>query len=625
MEKNNRKEELVKLIKEAQDAYYNGENAIMSDKSFDELWDELTDIDPMNPILHKVGEDSGSVFAKAPHVLHMFSQQKCKTSEEFLDWFRKHPSNKYLVQHKLDGSSIELQYVNGKFNKAVTRGNGLIGDDVTQNFIDNPDIPKFIPGFTGGARGEVLLFHKDFKEHFTDKANCRNAANGIMKRKDNNDASKYLHIITYDIQSMDGSLVFKTETEKNSILEKYGFRVVPTLYTNDPNTIIKLRDSLGSSRFEDLEYDIDGLVIKCDLCDPEDVKRDRPDKQIAFKFSLDEAITTIRDVEWSVSGRSRTPVAICDPVRLCGTTVQRANLCNIDLIKSMNIKIGSKVVMVKRGEIIPKIERLFDNNSVSGEIPIPSICEYCGNKLTVTGTKITCDNPKCKSTVCHRIARWCEVHKIYGMGESSVEKLYDVGIKDIVDLYRNPNLEKILIDVLGENGRKIYPRIISTRKTTLQKVLQGFDMEYIGETISKLLTKGLSYDYSEFKSMLIFENVMNLEGMAEVSTTNILNSLMSNMKLLDELIPYLELDVPKLSSIGKLNGFNICVTGELYSMNRNQAKELIENNGGKFQSGVSKTTDYLVCNSPSSSSKYKAAMTYGTKIINESDLLNMIK
>ena len=397
------------------------------------------------------------------------------------------------------------------------------------------------------------------------------------------------------------------------------------MYFYNPKDIVKLRDSLGSSRFEDLEYDIDGLVIKCDLCDPEDVKRDRPDKQIAFKFSLDEAITIVRDIEWSVSGRSRTPVAICDPVRLCGTTVQRANLCNIDLIKSMNIKIGSKVVMVKRGEIIPKIERLFDNDSVSGEIPIPSICEYCGNKLTVTGTKITCDNPSCKSTVCHRIARWCEVHKIYGMGESSVEKLYDVGIKDIVDLYRNPDLEKILIDVLGENGRKIYPRIVSTRKTTLQKVLQGFDMEYVGETISKLLTKGLSYDYSEFKSMLVFENVMNLEGMAEISTTNILNSLMSNMKLLDELISYLELDVPKLSSIGKLNGFNICVTGELYSMNRNQAKELIENNGGKFQSGVSKTTDYLVCNSPSSSSKYKAAITYGTKIINENDLLNMIK
>ena len=627
MEKNNRKEELVKLIKEAQYAYYNGENAIMSDKIFDELWDELTAIDPMNPILHKVGEDSGSIFRKAPHILHMFSQQKCKEPGEFLDWVSKHKVPRYIVQHKLDGASIELQYVNGSFVKAVTRGNGVIGDDVTQNFVNNQDVPKKVvlnnKLFNGGIRGEVLLFHSDFATHFKDKANCRNAANGIMKRKDD-EAAKFLHIIVYDAQSTDGQM-FNTETKKIAFLVHNGFRVVQSMYFYNPKDIVKLRDSLGSSRFEDLEYDIDGLVIKCDLCDPEDVKRDRPDKQIAFKFSLDEAITIVRDIEWSVSGRSRTPVAICDPVRLCGTTVQRANLCNIDLIKSMNIKIGSKVVMVKRGEIIPKIERLFDNDSVSGEIPIPSICEYCGNKLTVTGTKITCDNPSCKSTVCHRIARWCEVHKIYGMGESSVEKLYDVGINDIVDLYRNPDLEKILIDVLGENGRKIYPRIVSTRKTTLQKVLQGFDMEYIGETISKLLTKGLSYDYSEFKSMLVFENVMNLEGMAEISTTNILNSLMSNMKLLDELISYLELDVPKLSSIGKLNGFNICVTGELYSMNRNQAKELIENNGGKFQSGVSKTTDYLVCNSPSSSSKYKAAITYGTKIINENDLLNMIK
>ncbi len=628
METNNRKEELVKLIKEAQDAYYNGEDAIMSDKVFDSLWDELTELDPDNPILHKVGEDSGSIFKKAPHVLHMFSQQKCKEPSEFLDWISKHKVPKYLVQHKLDGASIELQYVDGNFVKAVTRGNGIIGDDVTQNFINNQDVPKKVvlndKPFNGGVRGEVLLFHTDFVTHFKDKANCRNAANGIMKRKDD-EAAKFLHIIAYDAQSTDGYM-FDTETEKTVFLEYNGFRVVQTTYFDyNPEEIIKMRDRLGSSRFDQLEYDIDGLVIKCDKCDPEDVKRDRPDKQIAFKFSLDEAITTILDVEWSVSGRSRTPVAICQPVRLNGTTVRRANLCNLGLIRSMGAKIGSKVVMVKRGEIIPKIERVCETLPNARDIPIPTRCDFCGSELHVTDTKIVCHNPVCPSTIYHRIERWCEVHKIYGLGLANIIKLYDSGIKDIVDLYTHDNLEDLLISVLGENGRKIYPRIISSKKTNLAKVLQGFDMEYIGESTAKLLANGLSWDFNEFKTKLNIDNIIVLEGMSDISTINVLGSIIANMPILEKLVANLELEIPSASSTdSQLKGMNICITGELYSMPRSKMKELLESKGVKLQSGVSKTTDYLVCNSPSGSSKYTTAVELGINIIDEHKLIELL-
>ena len=365
---------LTALIKKYQDSYYNGESEI-SDQEFDTLWNNLASLDPNNPILHTVGMDSGSAFKKCEHIIHMFSQNKAEDHFAFRKWAKDHKENSgYIVQNKCDGSSIELQYEKGIFIKAVTRGNGYVGDDVTCNIIKAKGYPKELKdkSFSGAIRGEVLVFHDTFNKYLKDSKNCRNAANGIMKRKDSENAN-LLNIVVYDAYNK--NKVFKTEMGKIQWLIDNGFDVVDTKIINDVEDIIKYRDEISISRFTDIPYDIDGIVVKCNNVDFSDIKRDRPLKQIAFKFSLDEQPTIVRNVEWSVSGKTRTPVAICDPVYLCGTTVKRANLVNIGLINTMNLKIGSKVMMVKRGEIIPKIERVLFTPIDAINIEFPKVCE----------------------------------------------------------------------------------------------------------------------------------------------------------------------------------------------------------------------------------------------------------
>ena len=209
--------ELEKLILRYQKSYYNGEGEI-SDAEFDRLWDELKVLDPANPILHRVGQDSGN-FQKAPHVMPMGSQEKAADPEQFLEWVKKHEYSEYLVEYKLDGASLELQYNGGTLLRAVTRGDGTTGDVITENAVKMKGVLKQLSGvpsaaaFTGGIRGEVIMTHTVHKSLYSDKANCRNAANGLMKRKDG-EGSENLTLIVYDVWATEGEQPFKDEEEK---------------------------------------------------------------------------------------------------------------------------------------------------------------------------------------------------------------------------------------------------------------------------------------------------------------------------------------------------------------------------------------------------------------------------
>ncbi|MCR5612982.1 NAD-dependent DNA ligase LigA [Treponema sp.] len=655
--------ELEKLIVRYQKSYYDGEGEI-SDAEFDKLWDELKSLDPQNPVLQKVGADSGN-FEKAMHIMPMGSQEKAATPEQFLDWASKHVYPEYLVEYKLDGASLELQYEKGILVKAVTRGDGTVGDDITANakVMQGVQAALYINGksvdFTGGIRGEVIMSHDVHNKYFSDKANCRNAANGLMKRKGAS-GCEHLKLITYDALATEGLVSgtnqtvaaldkqpFNDEESKIKWLSSLGFFTSPLQICKTPEDVIDYRAHVMEIR-KDLEYDIDGLVIKERVINFEDARRNRPDHQIAFKFSLEEAISIVRDVEWSESGATYTPVAIFDTVELAGTKVQRASLANPDTLRTLGVKIGSHVVVVKRGEIIPKIERVVSEESdavkspstaiVTTPIVFPKTCSVCGTLLADIGSRLYCPNKDCKKRILHRIFKWIECIDIRDFGDALVNSLFKDGvIKSVKDIYSLTE-EKLVPYFVGEESQqkvskgekvslgaqKVYNSIQSHRNVRLSSFIAGFDIEGIGETmVDKLIEAGfnslekmLAASADDFAAVYMF---------ADVTARTLKDGLTENEKEMRSLVESGDIRIEEITE-GKLTGKSFCFTGELHSMKRQDAELLVKQNGGAAKSSVTKDLTYLVTNDKESgSSKNVKAQKLGIAIINEEEFLQLVK
>ncbi|WP_407396857.1 NAD-dependent DNA ligase LigA [Treponema sp.] len=626
--------ELEKLIVRYQDSYYNGESEI-SDAEFDKLWDELKSLDPSNPILHKVGADSGN-FAKVPHIMPMGSQEKAATPEEFKEWATKHSYGEYLIEYKLDGASLELQYNGGKLLRAVTRGDGVMGDVITDNAVKMHGVVKELSvDFTGGIRGEVIMTHQVHKELYSDKANCRNAANGLMKRKDG-EGSENLNLIVYDVWATDGEQPFKDEEGKLQFLRDNGFDVVPLEIVNTADEVIGYREKVMEKR-KNLDYDIDGLVIKERAVDHEDASRDRPERQIAFKFSLEEAVSVLREVEWGETGATYTPVAIFDPVELNGTTVKRASLVNTNLINSLELKIGSHVVVVKRGEIIPKIISVVPalSNEKLEDIKIPNRCNTCGTELVDEGTRLYCPNRNCGKKVLHQLLKWVSVVDIRDLGETLVTELFNSGkVRSISDIYRL-TVEDLTPYFLDEESlkagkkslgaEKVFASIQSHRKVSLAKFIAGFDIEGIGETVVETLMQS---GYSTLDKMISASEpeIASVYRFAEILAHTFVSGIQDNK---DEMLSLVEDGVINLvqgENAGNLSGLSFCFTGELKSLKRADAQNLVKEKGGSVKSSVVKGLSYLVTNDTTSgSSKNKKAAELGVPIINEEEFLKLVQ
>lgn len=632
--------ELEKLIVKYQKSYYNGEGEI-SDAEFDSLWDELKLLDPQNPILHKVGADSGN-FEKAPHVMPMGSQEKAANPEQFLSWAQKHKYDEYLVEYKLDGASLELQYNGGILVRAVTRGDGSTGDVITANALKMDGVKKELydadgklSGFTGGVRGEVIMKRSVHKKYFSDKANCRNAANGLMKRKDGS-GSEHLTLIAYDVWASQGEQPYKDEEEKLAWLKKYGFNTVVLRICSNADQVIEYRAKVMEER-KNLDYDIDGLVIKERAVNHEDALRARPDRQIAFKFSLEEAVSVVRKVEWNESGATYTPVAVFDAVDLNGTSVQRASLANPNTIAALGLQIGSHVIVVKRGEIIPKIESVVpqeDKSEKTFPVELPVKCETCGSTLVNEGTRLYCPNKSCSKRILHQLLKWVSVADIRDLGDTLVRSLFaDKVLNSISDIYK---LDEAVLKpyFLGQESlgnekeslgaKKVALSIQSHRKLSLAKFIAGFDIEGIGETVvEKLLDAG--FDTLEKLFAASQEEIAGVYGFAKVMAQILVQGLLENKDEMEFLVKSGTIEVEQGIKQGSLTGKSFCFTGELTTMKRADAQALVKQKGGSVKTSVVKGLSYLVTNDTSSgSSKNVKAAQLGIPVINEQEFLALI-
>ncbi len=659
-------DELVSKIKYHMDRYYNQDEPEISDYDYDRLMLRLKEIENDYPEI--VTDDSptriigGSAKRKAgvtiEHDVPMLSIQDVFSKEEVLEWVHEvrqmHPDVKFDVEQKIDGLSMSIRYENGELKLAETRGDGLIGEDVTLNALVIPDIVKKLSNIKESfeVRGEVYMSHEDFdktnelqeaggKKLF---ANPRNCAAGTLRQLDSEMVRmRGLSMFIFNIQRASIELM-KSHHDGLSILQsKEKMVTVPGKLCTLDDEICDEIDRIGEMRGT-LDYDIDGAVIKIDQIAYRD---DFPAGSkysaghIAYKYPPEEKEAVITDIELSVGMTGRiNPTAVFTPVRLCGTSVSRATLHNQDFIDELGIGIGETVLVYKSGEIIPKIKAVIrEKHPQSATVyKIPDTCPICGAKVVRENdtADMRCTNDECPAKLLRRIINFVnrDSMDIKGFGEEYIKVLIDNGyIENIADIYTLKNYRDELVEkgLIGKetNTDKILAAIEGSKENEPYRLLCGLTVSGVGKASAKTLMK-------HFGSIdkLMHARIDELTAVNDIgdTTAGMLHDFFhkeSNIVLIDRLKSYgLNMEMEEKQNIGdKLLGRTYVITGDLNEFaNRDALVAFIESNGGKVSSSVSKKTYALINNDVTSGSgKNKKAKELGIPIISENDLVREIE
>lgn len=646
--------QLCDIIRHHDELYYVKDAPEISDYEYDALMRELLAIESEYPQLvtedspsRRVGGEALTLFEPVVHTVRMESLQDVFSMEELLDFDRRVRAagvkDAYCVEPKIDGLSVSLEYENGVFVRGSTRGNGDVGENITENLRTIRSVPlrlKNAPEYIE-VRGEVYMSHASFaalrrlqEERGEEPAkNPRNAAAGSLRQKNPGiTASRNLDIFLFNIQQLRGETL-SAHDRSLEYMRELGFKVLPYKLCGTIEEVMEEVRRIGESR-GNLPYDIDGAVIKVNDFEARRILGSTakfPKWAAAYKYPPEEKETVLRDVEIAV-GRTGvlTPTAVFEPVLLAGTTVTRAQLHNEDYIREKEIGVGDRILVRKAGDVIPEVVRVTRHAEARVPFVMPRVCPSCGEEAVRDPDKsaVRCLNPDCPAQLLRALIHFVSrpAMDIEGLGEKLLEQLTDAGlVHSPADLYTLTAGQLASLERMGEkSAANILGALERSKSNDLYRLVYGLGILHVGEKAAKLLCARFG-SMDEILAASV-EEIAQIEGFGEITAKSVAAYFgTAKARALIERLRTLGLNMQaEVKAAGtKLSGMTFVLTGTLPTLRRSEAAALIEENGGTVSSSVSKLTSYVLAGEDAGS-KLTKAQSLGIPVINEEEFLRMI-
>jgi len=642
---------LEDTLENADFLYYNFDSSDYTDAEYDALENRLFVLDPSNKrfkdgkrniVGAKLPKTKNDDWEKVLHTYKMGSQVKITDFSGLEKWYNDLVGDipRLIVQDKLDGISIRLEYKNGKLVEAVTRGDGITGINILRNVLKMDGVPHTIKCDKNvSVRGEIILFKSNFHK-FDGAKTLRNCTAGTAKRLDGV-GSEWLNIKVYDVQNWK-EFGFSKVSSSLEFLEDLGFDVVNYKIVKTIEEVETVFKNYNDTIRDSLNWDIDGLVIKAGLFADDDWAA--PKRTIAYKFPSKRAVTKLLDVIWQDSGGRISPVALLEPVIIDGVTISRATLNNIEHIKKLNVKIGDIVEISRRNDVIPCIEKVTLPD-INGKCIIPPSHDDewfpIVHETNASGEQLVyliSTNPNSRSKRVRRILKWFTAHDTKGIASATIESLIDakiaVDLPDFYDICINGHDKLMLLDGFGKGMFRILKQAgLKTSNTDVVTFLSGMDLNGIGTKIIETICTEHGKELSLDDFIHLTQNTQwlsNISGIGLTTAKHLQNELNKKQTIITEMKTRIVIEnwKPVQAKSTKVNGLTFCFTGKM-NHGRKELEDAVRANGGII-SGVNKSLNYLVTNDPhSGSSKNKKVDSYNTDggniiRISEQDLINMI-
>lgn len=622
--------ELEAAVRHHNELYFAKHRPEIADEEFDRLVETLKKKRPDSPVLREVGSDVGASGAKTfRHKVLMLSLDKCYNEEDLLHWAEKF-SGDVIASPKIDGCAVALHYGgSGELKLAATRGSGVEGEVITANARFVRTIPQKIALKNVEVRGEIYMPLSVFKRYAGEFANPRNLAAGAIKQKDPCKTGKYrLAFFAYNLLGAR----LKTEEAKRKRLAQNKFEVVEWKKISK-SEMQKAFDQLYAKRLRQ-DYETDGVVYKTnDVAEQERLgaTAHHPRYAIAYKFQGDSGETVLKDVLWSVSRSGViTPVGLVEPVVLSGATVRRVSLHNYGLAKKMGLTIPAKVLMVRRGGVIPYLEKVIEGKGKA--LAAPRRCPSCGSAVEVRDDFLYCTSPKrCAVSAIGMLDHFVKVAGIDGFGKKHLQQLFENGlVEDPADFYELKVEDLLPLERMGETlAKKLIANIQAKRHLPLDIFLRALGIRELGKHVAKILAEFGSLEKISKLSEAELSAIHTLGGKI---ASIVVEGLKEKKPLMKRLLKQVTLEkaAPKRKAAGPLAGKSFLFTGTLLAMPREKAQALVEEKGGIAASGVSKNLDYLVVGGGGAGSKLdkvKKLQSAGakTRILSEGEFFKLVR